>query len=181
MEILKKLFPASEVPNIYNRMRDSVGGSVPNVFTILKKKNFQNALLGSISVQTAHSIGAKGSLNHGELDPSSDSLIFSAVMQLVGSIGTVFTIDKYGRKKIVIVSLFASVALFHAMSVTSYYSAQSVAAVHNEAAVFGNNSLCTPYLSVPHSWNCLNCLENGCIFCSSPVSKVITFILNRFL
>ena len=109
MEILKKLFPASEVPNIYNRMRDTASGSKPKFFSIFKKPNFQTALLGSLSVQLAHSIGVKGTSKHGNLDPSSDSPAFSAVLQIVGSIGTIFSIDKFGRKKLIVASLISSI------------------------------------------------------------------------
>ena len=102
------------------------------------------------------------------------SLITSG-LNFVGSIISMGFVDKYGRRRFMIVSLFGIIACLVALSAVFYQAARHAPAVSNlESAHFGGNITCPAYLSASNaqSWNCMSCLKAECGFCASKGNEV---------
>lgn len=97
------------------------------------------------------------------------SLITSG-LNAIGSIVSMFSVDRYGRRRLMIISMFGIIsclvvlaALFHEASV----HAPPVTSL--ESLHFGRNATCSKFLQVsePTNWNCMSCLRaSDCAFCA---------------
>lgn len=189
LQNLRRLYRESQAIRIFNKMRTSIDArsSFQHFWTPFTEESFKSALFTSISIQMSHIIGAKVVSSQGYLETAtSDTPLISAFVQLLGSIvTTLFVVDKFGRKTILIVSLVVAAILFLALSIVSYNSAQFVPLVQDESSTFGAERVCAAYRFQTISWSCITCLQNDCGFCASPNNQVKYFRfylhLSRFL
>lgn len=104
------------------------------------------------------------------------SLITSG-LNAVGSIISMCFVDRYGRRRLMIVSMFGIITCLVVLSVLFMQaSSHSPRISALESNHFGSNSTCSAYLNAPgaSSWNCMRCLQasSDCAFCSNGNNKV---------
>ena len=104
------------------------------------------------------------------------SLINSG-LNVVGTIISMLFVDRYGRRRLMIVSMFGIIVCLVVLSVM-FIEADSHAppVSHSESFNFSVNSTCPSFVqaSNPASWNCMTCLNASpkCAFCSNGASQV---------
>ena len=117
------------------------------------------------------------------------SLVTSGLNAL-GSIVSMLTVDRYGRRKLMILSMIGIIVCLVALTVVFYEaSAHSPSVSMFESTHFGRNSTCSSYLTAPDasSWNCMKCLKasSDCGFCAFEPNKVSLissfFLFNEML
>lgn len=98
------------------------------------------------------------------------SLVTSG-LNAVGSIISMCFVDRYGRRRLMIVSMFGIISCLIVLSIVFFQAAAHAPAISTfESTRFGGNSTCPSYSSIPDgSWNCMRCLKaKECAFCSGP-------------
>ncbi|XP_047331461.1 inositol transporter 4-like [Impatiens glandulifera] len=103
------------------------------------------------------------------------SLVTSG-LNAIGSVVSMAFVDRYGRRRLMIISMFGIIICLVALSVVFYQVADHSPSVSMiESTNFGVNSTCYDYLkaSNPADWNCMKCLRasSDCAFCSNGQSK----------
>ncbi|GAA0169955.1 transporter [Lithospermum erythrorhizon] len=101
-------------------------------------------------------------------------------LNMVGSIVSMFFVDRYGRRRLMIVSMIGIITCLVVLSVVFYRAAATAPPVSlEETAFFGKNAACPAYSQAKDakSWSCKKCLQHfpGCGFCSNkgnPMSGV---------
>lgn len=107
------------------------------------------------------------------------SLITSG-LNAVGSILSMVCIDRYGRRKLMLISMIGIIICLLALTGVFYQAAQNAPGIDNRDSLsFGSNSTCQAYTSAPNfsSWNCMKCLQAECAFCANSQSNVSSFHL----
>ncbi|KAL2521486.1 Inositol transporter 4 [Forsythia ovata] len=89
------------------------------------------------------------------------SLITSG-LNVVGSIVSRFFVDRFGRRRLMIISMFGIIICLIALSVMFHETSIHAPPVSSlESFHFGRNSTCSSFLQAPDvsSWNCMSCLK----------------------
>ena len=112
------------------------------------------------------------------------SLITSGLNAL-GSIVSMVTVDRYGRRRLMILSMIGIIVCLVVLSIVFFEaSAHSPYVSRFESTHFGGNSTCPKYLTAPDasSWSCTKCLQasKNYRFCANAPNKV-SFIHCSFL
>ncbi|OIW19781.1 hypothetical protein TanjilG_27320 [Lupinus angustifolius] len=97
------------------------------------------------------------------------SLVTSG-LNAVGSIISMICIDRYGRRKLMLISMIGIIVCLIVLSGTFLYAAQHAPAISNQDTLaFGANSTCKAYTTTPNlsSWSCTQCLQAECAFCAN--------------
>ncbi|RYR76413.1 hypothetical protein S83_002569 [Arachis hypogaea] len=97
------------------------------------------------------------------------SLVTSG-LNAVGSILSMLCIDKYGRRKLMLLSLIAIIICLLTLTGVFYQAATTAPPIDNvDTLSFGANATCQAYLDAPNvsSWNCMKCLKAECAFCAN--------------
>ncbi|KAL5769295.1 hypothetical protein ACOSP7_015846 [Xanthoceras sorbifolium] len=96
------------------------------------------------------------------------SLVTSGLNAL-GSIVSIFFVDRTGRRKLMIISMFGIIFCLVALTIVfSLASAHAPSISPLESAHFGSNSTCPAYQNANNAgkWNCMSCLKAECSFCT---------------
>lgn len=104
------------------------------------------------------------------------SLVTSGLNAL-GSIVSMVTVDRYGRRKLMIISMIGIIVCLLALTVVFHESSiHSPSISRFESSHFGGNSTCSSYLTASDasSWNCMTCLKasSECGYCATSPNKV---------
>ncbi|OMO76305.1 Sugar/inositol transporter [Corchorus olitorius] len=96
------------------------------------------------------------------------SLITSGLNAL-GSVASMFIVDRYGRRKAMLVSMAAIIVCLTTLSVVFYEATVHAPKITQFDTSFPRNATCPKYLSASNSfsWNCASCLKAGCGFCAN--------------
>lgn len=99
------------------------------------------------------------------------SLITSG-LNAIGSIVSMCFVDRYGRRRLMIVSMFGIITCLVVLSIVFFRASAIAPPVSGfESAHFGANATCPSYLQAADasSWNCMKCLQaaSDCGFCSN--------------
>ncbi|ESQ52196.1 hypothetical protein EUTSA_v10016473mg [Eutrema salsugineum] len=101
------------------------------------------------------------------------SLITSG-LNAVGSVVSMMFVDRYGRRKLMIISMFGIIScLVILAAVFSDTSTHSPKIDSRDSRMFALNATCpafAPYTASnapPSNWNCMKCLRSHCGFCSN--------------
>lgn len=195
-EILRKLYTDEEVEIEIEQLKQSVahekaeeaiiGKSLSaKIKSALKNKIVRRGLTAGITVQVAQQfVGINTVLYYSPtivqfagFASKSTALALSLVtsgLNAIGSIVSMFFVDKYGRRRLMLISLtgiiLCLVALFAVFREASI-QAPKISAI--ESKKFGN-STCPDFLTAPNAgkWNCMNCLKAKCGFCTGPGDEV---------
>ncbi|CAN8231813.1 unnamed protein product [Cochlearia groenlandica] len=103
------------------------------------------------------------------------SLITSG-LNAVGSIVSMMFVDRYGRRKLMIISMFGIIScLIILASVFSQASIHAPKIDVTESTTLASNATCPAFVpfttpnAPPSKWNCMKCLRSECGFCASGV------------
>lgn len=100
------------------------------------------------------------------------SLITSG-LNVVGTVISMCFVDRYGRRRLMIVSMIGIITCLVVLSGVFFQAASHAPHISNlESTHFGKNSTCSAYGSAPNpgSWNCMTCLKADCGFCANKVN-----------
>ncbi|XP_059289416.1 inositol transporter 4-like [Lycium ferocissimum] len=192
-EILAKIYSAEEVEDEMLAMKKSIeeekaieGSIGSSTFTQIKKA-FGNtacrrALYAGICVQVAQQfVGINTVMYYGPTimqfagfaskRTAMGLTLITSGLNAVGSIVSMAFVDKYGRRRLMTISMIGIISCLVILSVIFFQAAAHAPAVSsNESAHFGNNT-CQAYANAPNpsSWNCMKCLAKkaNCGFCSN--------------
>lgn len=194
--ILEKIYPANEVEDELKALHESIeaekaeAGEIGNGFITRLKGALSNpvvrrGLYAGIAVQVAQQfVGINTVMYYSPtivqfagFASNQTALALSLVtsgLNVVGTLISMCLVDKYGRRRLMIVSLFGIITCLVALSVVFFQAATHAPAIGSfESSHFGGNSTCTAYVSAPNaqSWNCMTCLKADCGFCASQGSE----------
>lgn len=195
--ILEKIYPANEVEDELKALHESVEaekaeegeigeGFITKLKGALKNRVVRRGLYAGVTVQVAQQFVGINTVMYysptivqfagfaSKQTALALSLITSG-LNVVGTIISMCLVDRYGRRRLMIVSLFGIIACLLALSGVFFQAASHAPAIGSfESSHFGGNSTCADYLSAPNaqSWNCMTCLKAECGFCSSQGSEV---------
>ncbi|XP_020225527.1 inositol transporter 4 [Cajanus cajan] len=97
------------------------------------------------------------------------SLITSG-LNAVGTILSMIFIDRYGRRRLMLMSMVGIIVCLVVTSVIFFEAASHAPSISNRDTLnFGVNSTCHAYTKAPNfsSWNCMQCLHAECAFCAN--------------
>ncbi|KAK4417886.1 Inositol transporter 4 [Sesamum alatum] len=99
------------------------------------------------------------------------SLITSG-LNAIGSIVSMCFVDRYGRRKLMIISMIGIISCLVALSIIFFQASVTAPKISpTETAFFGGNSTCEAYTKANDAtaWGCTTCLqkEAGCGYCSA--------------
>lgn len=191
-EALAKIYTADEVEKELELLKTSieeaeaVEASIGNNFfskfkSAMKNTAVRRALLAGVTVQIVQQFVGINTVMY--YSPSIMQLagyaskvvalglsLVTAGLNCVGSIISLLFVDRYGRRRMMIISLILIIISLVVLSTVFYNSAQHAPDIDNfESNHFGSNTTCSAYISVPDTskWNCMTCLKKKCGFCSS--------------
>ncbi|XP_073150799.1 inositol transporter 4-like [Henckelia pumila] len=198
--ILEKIYPENEVEEEIKALHSSVEaekadeGSIGKDF-FSKLKNIwgnivvRRGLYAGITVQVAQQfVGINTVMYYSPtivqlagFASNKTALALSLItsgLNAVGSVVSMFFVDRYGRRRLMIISMFGIIICLVALSILFYEASDHAPPIGSlESLHFGRNSTCSKFLeaSNPSSWNCMSCLKSSsdCAFCSNGVNKYI--------
>nr|XP_043621585.1 probable inositol transporter 2 [Erigeron canadensis] len=193
--ILKKIYPAEDVEAEIEALKDSVEKEVEEtgssqkieMVQLMKTKTVRRGLIAGVGLQVFQQfVGINTVMYYSPtivqlagIASNQTALLLSLVtagLNALGSIVSIYFIDRTGRKKLLVISLIGvilSLGLLSAVfnETTSHSPPVSVAETSN----FGNFT-CHAFGSVTPSahWDCMKCLKvSHCGFCASSVDKLL--------
>ncbi|KAG9144896.1 hypothetical protein Leryth_021307 [Lithospermum erythrorhizon] len=103
------------------------------------------------------------------------SLITSG-LNAVGTLGSMVFVDRYGRRRLMIISMFGIISCLVVLSIMFFQASSHAPAVSiSESNHFGRKSTCPNLLNVADasSWNCMTCLKasSDCGFCANGANE----------
>ncbi|MED6118581.1 Sugar transporter [Stylosanthes scabra] len=195
-QILSRIYPPNEVEEEIKVMHESIESEKAEEGLIgqtlgqklkgaLANKVIRRALYAGIAVQVAQQfVGINTVMYYSPtivqfagIASNSTALALSLVtsgLNAVGSILSMIFIDRFGRRKLMLVSLIGIIVCLIALSVTFSIAAHHSPAISNKDTLsFGANSTCQAYTKAPNfsSWDCMQCLQAECAFCSSSIGE----------
>lgn len=196
-EILARIYPADEVEEEIEALRSSIEAekemkeSKGSIFQQVKEAwgnvVVRRGLYAGVTVQVAQQFVGINTVmyysptivQYAGYASNKTAMALSLVtsgLNCFGSIISIFYVDKYGRRKLMIISMFGIIICLVILSAIFFRAASTSPYVGTfESESFGKNSTCPAYLdtSSPSSWDCMKCLEySSCAFCSNKDGKV---------
>ncbi|KAL4398038.1 hypothetical protein AHAS_Ahas01G0251900 [Arachis hypogaea] len=191
-KILEKIYRADEIEGEIKAMREAVEqekqeeGLIGQTLGEKMKAAFSNVavrrgLYAGVTAQVAQQfVGINTVMYYSPtivqfagIASKSTALALSLVtsgLNAVGSILSMLCIDKYGRRKLMLLSLIAIIICLLTLTGVFYQAATIAPPIDNvDTLSFGANATCQAYLDAPNvsSWNCMKCLKAECAFCAS--------------
>lgn len=193
--ILAKIYPPNEVQVEINALQKSIEleksdegsngeeGFFTKVKNALGNQVFRRGLAAGITVQVAQQfVGINTVLYYSPtivqlagFASNKTALALSLItsgLNAAGSIVSMLFVDRHGRRKMMIISMFGIITCLVVLSVVFYQAAAHAPAVSNyESTHFGVNATCPFYLKANDAptWNCMSCLSasKDCAFCAA--------------
>ncbi|KAJ6779097.1 INOSITOL TRANSPORTER 4-LIKE [Salix koriyanagi] len=194
--ILEKIYPAHEVEDELNALKLSVDaekadeaiigeGMIAKVKGALKNRVVRRGLYAGITVQVAQQfVGintvmyyAPTIVQFAGFASNSVALALSLItsgLNAVGSIVSMCFVDRYGRRRLMLVSMTGIIFFLVILSVVFMEASSHAPKIGGvESAHFGSNSTCSAYLTAPDAprWSCMTCLKADCAFCANAASE----------
>ncbi|KAL4345710.1 hypothetical protein AHAS_Ahas11G0305600 [Arachis hypogaea] len=191
-KILEKIYRADEIEGEIKAMREAVEqekqeeGLIGRTLGEKMKASFSNivvqrGLYAGVTAQVAQQfVGINTVMYYSPtivqfagIASKSTALALSLVtsgLNAVGSILSMLCIDKYGRRKLMLLSLIAIIVCLLTLIGVFYQAATTAPPIDNvDTLSFGANATCQAYLDAPNvsSWNCMKCLKAEYAFCAS--------------
>lgn len=97
------------------------------------------------------------------------SLVTSG-LNAVGSIIAMFFVDRYGRRRLMLISCIGIIICLVTLSSVFFLAASRAPPVSKIDTIhFGGNNTCAAYLkpTTAPSWDCMDCLKEECGFCAA--------------
>ncbi|KAL6522934.1 Sugar transporter [Orobanche hederae] len=192
--ILEKIYPAEEVEEEMQSLRSSVEhekqeGGETGFFGQFKSawKNdvVRRGLYAGITVQVAQQfVGINTVMYYSPtiiqfagFASNKTALALSLITSGLNALGSIISmcfVDRYGRRRLMIISMIGIISCLVVLSAIFYRSSVTAPDISQaESAFFGGNSTCQAYTTAPDAstWGCMRCLqETDCAYCSAPGS-----------
>ncbi|TYI04323.1 hypothetical protein ES332_A10G009200v1 [Gossypium tomentosum] len=194
--ILERIYPAEELEDEMNALKISVeaekadGHALGDSMTQKLKGAFKNVvvrrgLYAGVTVQVAQQFSGINTVMYysativqfagfaSNKTAIALSLITSG-LNAVGSIVSMTFVDRYGRRRMMIISMIGIIACLVVLTIVfSQVATHSPNIDHFESMHFALNASCSSYVRAndPASWNCMSCLRAECGFCANGVNK----------
>ncbi|KAM7263402.1 hypothetical protein ACFE04_001085 [Oxalis oulophora] len=189
--ILEKIYPADELEAELAAMKQSIDAEKENeketgadiiskVRSALKNKIVRQGLKAGITVQVAQQFVGINTVMYysptivqfagfaSKKTALALSLITSG-LNAVGSIVSMAFVDRYGRRRMMIISMIGIILCLIVLSVVFIEASKHAPSISGtESSRFGTNSTCHAYTTAPNpsKWSCMSCLKAECAFCS---------------
>ncbi|CAL1352122.1 unnamed protein product [Linum trigynum] len=195
-EILEKLYPEDEVDREIQSLRESVESERAMEESIGKDmwsklkgaftdKVVRRGLYAGVTVQVAQQfVGINTVMYYSPtivqfagFASKSVALALSLItsgLNAVGSIISMMVVDKYGRRRLMIISMFGIISCLIILAVVFRQASLGAPGIDFvDTKHFGSNVTCPSYLENFHKpkWGCTQCLKAKCSFCSNPADK----------
>ncbi|KAJ4822587.1 Inositol transporter 4 [Turnera subulata] len=195
-EILEKIYPPYEVEAEMNALKLSVEAEKADEAAVgsdmltklrgaWKNRIVRRGLYAGIIVQVAQQfVGintvmyyAPTIVQFAGFASKSVALALSLVTSGLNALGSIISmcfVDRYGRKRLMLISMAGIIAFLVALSVVFIEASNHAPKVSSvESAHFGTNSTCPAFLTAsdPSRWSCMSCLKAECAFCAALASE----------
>ncbi|XVF40099.1 hypothetical protein PTKIN_Ptkin01aG0084900 [Pterospermum kingtungense] len=194
--ILRKIYPADEVEQEIQDLKESVEAEIReegssekiNIIKLLKTKTVRRGLLAGVGLQVFQQfVGINTVMYYSPtivqlagFASNRTALLLSLVtagLNAFGSIVSIYFIDRTGRKKLLMLSLFGVVISLGLLSGVFHETTSHSPMVSGVETSHFSNYTCPDYSSAANSgaWDCMKCLKASspsCGFCASPTNKV---------
>ena len=196
--ILEKIYPANQVDDEMRLLHESVesekteegaigdGSIIAKVKGALSSQVVRRGLWAGIIVQVAQQFCGINTVMYysptimqfAGYASNTTAMALSLVTSFLNAAGTVvsmLTVDRYGRRRIMIISMIGIIVCLVVLAGVFFQSASHAPSIDAlESTHFGSNSTCPAYVSAPDasSWNCMSCLKQKCGFCANGDNEV---------
>ncbi|CAN1177056.1 Inositol transporter 4 [Linum perenne] len=195
-EILEKLYPEEEVEREIQALRESVENEKAMEESIGKDmssklkgaftdKVVRRGLYAGVTVQVAQQfVGINTVMYYSPtivqfagFASKSVALALSLItsgLNALGSIISMMVVDKYGRRKLMLISMTGIISCLVVLSVVFQKASQDAPMINpTDTRHFGLNVTCPSYLQNLNKpkWGCMQCLKAECSFCSNPTKQ----------
>ncbi|GAB2224729.1 hypothetical protein Drorol1_Dr00005499 [Drosera rotundifolia] len=199
--ILSRIYPTEQVEEEMNALKQSIENEIAeegeigegNIFTRVRKalgnKIFRRGLHAGITVQVAQQfVGINTVMYYSPtivqlagFASNKTALALSLItsgLNAVGSIVSMAFVDRYGRRRLMIISMIGIITCLIVLAVVfEQASVHSPKISYSESTHFGLNATCPAYnkASNPASWNCMNCVRAhpDCAFCANKGNELL--------
>lgn len=195
--ILQKIYPAEEVEEEMNLLKASIeadeadeadiGQDIFSKFrNAMKNTVVRRALYAGVTVQVVQQFVGINTVMY--YSPSIMQLagfaskvvalglsLVTSGLNCVGSVISMCFVDRFGRRRMMLISLIAIIIGLVALSMVFYSSSKHAPGISDfDSNHLALNGTCSAYISAPNpsSWNCMTCLKQECGYCASAGNQV---------
>jgi len=175
MRAMRESFKAEKEENLGKKLKDAFSNDV-----------VRRGLYAGITVQVAQQFVGINTLMYysptivqfAGIASKSTALALSLITSGLNTVGTILSmafIDRYGRRRLMLISLVGIIVCLIVSSAIFFQAAKHAPAInHRDTLSFGANSTCHAYTNAPNSpsWNCMQCLRAKCAFCANTDNQV---------
>ncbi|OVA08053.1 Sugar/inositol transporter [Macleaya cordata] len=192
--ILRKIYPAHEVETEIQDLKDSVEKEIKeegssekiNFIKLWKTKTVRRGLIAGVGLQIFQQfVGINTVMYYSPtivqlagIASNQTALLLSLVtagLNALGSIVSIYFIDRTGRKKLLVISLSGVIISLGVLSAVFHETTSHSPAVSKQETALFSAYTCPDYGSVSStSWDCMKCLKASpdCGFCASGINKL---------
>ncbi|XP_043688177.1 probable inositol transporter 2 [Telopea speciosissima] len=192
--LLKRIYPTDEAEIEIQALKESVeteikeeGSSEKINFTkILKTKTVRRGLVAGVGLQIFQQfVGINTVMYYSPtivqlagFASNQTALLLSLItagLNALGSIVSIYFVDRTGRKKLLIIGLTGVVVSLALLSATFHETTTHSPLVSRQETAHFSNLTCPDFQSTSVTWDCMKCLKASspsCGFCASPTNKV---------
>ncbi|KAK8954595.1 putative inositol transporter 2 [Platanthera zijinensis] len=192
--ILHKIYPADEAASEIQELKDSVEAEIRaegssgkiNLLKLIKTKTVRRGLVAGVGLQVFQQfVGINTVMYYSptivQLAGFASNQIALALslitsgLNALGSIVSIYFIDRTGRKKLLVISLCGVVLSLGVLSAVFHETSTHSPAIGEAETKHFANSTCPAYELVSSNWDCLKCLKSSspsCGFCTSSAGKL---------
>ena len=195
---MRRIYSAEDVEHEIRALKDSVESEIfeegssekINITKLCKTKTVRRGLIAGVGLQVFQQfVGINTVMYYSPtifqlagFASNRTAILLSLVtarLNAFGSIISIYLIDRTGRKKLLIISLFGVIVSLGLLTGVFYEVTTHAPAVSSLETQRFNNVTCPDYNSSlkAQTWDCMTCLKASspsCGFCSSPSGKVKT-------
>nr|KJB69856.1 hypothetical protein B456_011G046300 [Gossypium raimondii] len=202
--ILRKIYPADDVEKEIQDLKESVEAEIReegcakiNIMKLLKTKTVRRGLIAGVGLQVFQQfVGINTVMYYSPtivqlagFASNKTALLLSLVtagLNALGSIVSIYFIDRTGRKKLLLISLFGVAISLGLLAGVFHETTSHTPMVSRIQTSHFSNYTCPDYSSAtnPGAWDCMKCLKAlspDCGFCASPTDKVKSHDISIFL
>ncbi|KAK8664555.1 hypothetical protein V6N13_084339 [Hibiscus sabdariffa] len=194
--ILRKIYPAEDVEKEIRDLKESVEAEISeegpakiNIMKLLETKTVRRGLVAGVGLQVFQQfVGINTVMYYSPtivqlagFASNQTALLLSLItagLNALGSIVSIYFIDRTGRKKLLLISLFGVALSLGLLAGVFHETTSHTPMVSQVQTSHFSNYTCPEYGSArnPGAWNCMKCLKASspsCGFCASPTNKLL--------
>ncbi|XP_043701300.1 probable inositol transporter 2 [Telopea speciosissima] len=194
IRILRQIFPANEVEMEIQTLKESVDSEVKeegssekiNFTKILKTRTVRRALVAGVGLQIFQQfVGINTVMYYSPtivqlagFASNQTALLLSLItagLNALGSIVSIYFVDKTGRKKLLVISLTGVMVSLALLAATFHETTAQSPQVSRQDTAHFSGLTCPDFQSTSAGWDCMKCLKASspsCGFCASLTDKL---------